>query len=56
MKDSNNEKWLSSKEAMSEGEIQACDLMHFRTAGKLQFEKKGNAFFYKKSDIKNLKK
>ena len=46
--------WLSSKEAMKKGKLQACDLMHHRTAGKLTFEKRGNAFFYDPKDIDKL--
>ena len=47
--------WLSSKEAMREARIQACDLMHYRTAGKLKYIKKGNAFFYDNGDVSKLK-
>lgn len=42
-----NENWLSSKDAMKALKISACELMHKREAGKLEFKKKGNAFFYK---------
>lgn len=55
MKDSDKKDWLSSKEVMKEAKIQACDLMHYRTAGKLQYEKRGNAFYYKSEDVKELK-
>ncbi len=56
MKDSDNKNWLSSKEAMKEAKLQACDLMHYRTAGKLKYEKRGNTFYYKKDDVIKIKK
>ena len=48
------EKWLSSKEALKEAKIQSCDLMHYRTQGKLEFKKKGNAYFYSKESLEKL--
>lgn len=51
-----NKEWLSSKEALKIAKIQSCDLMHYRVSGKLEFEKKGNAYFYTKKSIENLKK
>lgn len=44
--------WISSKEAQKTGEINGCDLMHYRVQGKLEFEKRGNAYFYSKESIK----
>jgi len=41
-------KYLSSKEMMKELKVSSCELMHLRTKGKLEYFKKGNAFFYKK--------
>ena len=43
--------WLTSKEAKSIAKIKDCDLMHHRMSGKLNFVKKGNAFFYKEEDV-----
>jgi hypothetical protein len=40
------EQWLSSKEAKQALNISDCQLMHLRLAGKLQFRKAGNRFFY----------
>jgi len=40
------EQWLSSKEAKKVLKISDCQLMHLRLAGKLQFRKAGNRFFY----------
>lgn len=40
------ERWLSSKEAKKALKISDCQLMHLRLAGKLQFRKAGNRFFY----------
>lgn len=48
-------KWLSSKEAQKIAKIKGCDLMHHRTQGKLDFEKRGNAFFYSEESIEKLK-
>ncbi len=44
-------KWLSSKEAKAYLKISDCKLMHLRTAGKLEYKKKGNAYFYKVSAL-----
>lgn len=38
--------FLSSKEIKAILKITDCELMHLRTANKLQFQKKGNAFLY----------
>lgn len=48
------EKWLSSKEALKEAKMQSCDLMHYRIQGKLQFKKRGNAYFYSKESLEKL--
>jgi hypothetical protein len=40
------ENWLSSKEAKKALKVSDCHLMHMRLAGKLQFRKEGNRFFY----------
>ncbi|WP_405597227.1 MULTISPECIES: hypothetical protein [unclassified Pseudoalteromonas] len=40
------DKWLSSKEAMKHLKISACTLMHRRVRGDLKFEKRGRAYFY----------
>jgi len=50
-----NPKWLSSKEAQKAAKIKSCDLMHHRIQGKLEFEKRGNAYFYSKQSIEKLK-
>lgn len=48
--------WLKSKEIMKILKIRACDVMHMREAGKLNYTKKGNAFFYSvESILKNNK-
>lgn len=52
---SENKKWLSSKEAQKIAKIKACDLMHFRLEGKLEFKKKGNAYFYSENSLKEIK-
>ncbi|MFD0834873.1 hypothetical protein ACFQ0I_03790 [Mariniflexile aquimaris] len=48
-------KWLSSKETQKAANIKGCDLMHYRIQGNLEFEKRGNAFFYLKESIVKLK-
>ena len=45
------EKYLTSKEAKAELQVQDCDLAHIRNAGKLEFTKKGNAYLYSKESI-----
>ncbi len=47
--------WLSSKEAQKTAKIKGCDLMHYRVQGKLDFEKRGNTYFYSKDSLENLK-
>jgi len=42
------DKYLNSKETMKTLKVSSCELMHLRTAGKLKFIKKGNAYFYLK--------
>lgn len=49
-------KWLSSKEAQKKAKIKGCDLMHYRIQGKLEFEKRGNAYFYSQKSIDDLNK
>lgn len=49
-----NKNWLSSAEALKAVKIKTCDLMHFRTQGKLEFEKRGNAFFYSKESLEKV--
>lgn len=44
MKDVSN--YLSSKEKRKQLKVSACELMHMREAGKLEFVKKGNAYLY----------
>jgi hypothetical protein len=44
--DDNKVYWLSSKEMQKSLKISDCELMHLRSAGKLQFKKLGNAFMY----------
>lgn len=41
-----NKIWCSSKETKKALKISDCDLMHMRTAGKLEFKKTGSAYFY----------
>lgn len=40
------QRWHSSKTTMELLNINSCELMHQRQAGKLEFEKRGNAYFY----------
>ena len=47
--------YLNSKETKKKLKISSCDLMHMRVAGKLRYEKLGNAFWYDKSDIEQVK-
>mgnify|MGYP000624356193 CR=1 FL=1 len=39
--------WFSSKEARAHLKISGCELMHLREKGELEFQKVGNAYFYK---------
>ena len=43
--------WLRSDEARQILRGSSCDLMHLREAGKLKFQKRGNAFFYASADV-----
>lgn len=56
MESKNNIKeWLSSKQVKSFTKIKGCDLMHYREANVLEFEKRGNAYFYSKKSVAKLK-
>lgn len=46
--------WLSSKGAQKVAKIKGCDLMHYRIQGKLEFEKRGNTYFYSKESVEKL--
>ncbi|WP_036156554.1 hypothetical protein [Maribacter forsetii] len=48
-------KWLTSKEVKKHVSIKSCDLMHYRIENKLDFEKKGNAYFYSETSVEKLK-
>lgn len=50
----NKKTWLSSKETQKVANIKGCDLMHYRIQGKLEFEKRGNAYFYSKKSVEDL--
>jgi len=52
---SDTKEWLSSKEAQKKAKIKGCDLMHYRVQGKLEFEKRGNAYFYSKESVEKIK-
>ncbi len=49
-----NKEWLSSKEVIKTTKLKDCELMHYRLKGIIKFEKKGNAYFYKKESIEEL--
>lgn len=44
--DSEHKVWCSSKETKKALKISDCELMHIRLAGKLEFKKVGNSYFY----------
>ena len=50
-----SKKLLKSNEVQKELKVSTCDIMHLREAGKLRFEKKGNAYLYFEEDVKILK-
>ena len=49
-----NPKFLKSKEVQKKLKVRACDIMHLREAGKIRFEKKGNAYLYFEEDVERL--
>ncbi|WP_412987668.1 hypothetical protein [Pontimicrobium sp. IMCC45349] len=49
------ESWLESKEVTKKLKIRDCDLMHYRLQGKLEFEKRGNAYYYSNESVEKLK-
>ena len=53
--ENNDKKWISSKEALKTAKIKSCDLMHHRETGKLEYEKRGNAYFYTKKSVEKIK-
>lgn len=42
-----SDNWLSSREMAARLQVSDCELSHLRNSGKLEFEKRGNAFFYR---------
>jgi len=46
---------MPTKEVKSTLRISDCDVMHFREEGKIAFIKKGNGFWYLRSDVEKLK-
>ena len=48
--------FLNSKEAMKLLKISSCELCHIRIENKVRFKKKGNGYYYLKSDLDLLKK
>jgi hypothetical protein len=56
MSESKKLEYLNSTETRNYLKISSCDLMHYRLKGKLNFMKKGNAFYYKLSDVIIIKK
>lgn len=55
-KEINIPEWLKSKEVMKTLKIRACDVMHLREEGKLNFIKQGNAFLYSAESVLKQKK
>jgi len=47
--------YMPTKEVKSTLRISDCDVMHFREEGKIAFIKKGNGFWYLRSDVEKLK-
>lgn len=50
-----DENWISSKKVRALTKIKGCDLMHYRTEGRLEFKKRGNAYLYSKNSVEKLK-
>lgn len=50
-----DENWISSKKVKLLTKIKGCDLMHYRTEGRLEFKKRGNAYLYSKNSVEKLK-
>lgn len=48
-------KLLKSKEIQQELKVAACEIMHLREAGKIRFEKKGNAYLYFSEDVEKMR-
>ena len=46
-KSNSEQNWLSSTKIKSLLKISACELMHRRVSGELEFKKVGNAYLYK---------
>lgn len=52
----NKSRFLRSKEVQNKLKVRTCDIMHLREAGKIRYEKKGNAYLYFEEDVEKLKK
>ncbi len=51
MEDTDSKQWLTSKEARKALKVSGCTLSHIRQAGRLRFEKRGNAYYYLAQDV-----
>ena len=47
--------YIPTKDVKEILKIQDCDVMHLRLSGKIKFIKKGNGFFYLRSDVEKQK-
>jgi hypothetical protein len=54
MNENGNQDWLDSKATHKALKISACELSHIREAGKLRFQKRGNAFLYSRKEVQVL--
>lgn len=52
--DQTSAEWLSSTEARMLLKISCCTLAHLRLDGQLRFERRRNAFFYRREDCSNV--
>jgi hypothetical protein len=43
--------WLDSKAARKALKVSTCELLHLREAGRIQFQKRGNAYLYSGRDV-----
>jgi len=46
---------MPTKEVKSTLKVQDCDVMHLRESGKIKYTKKGNAYWYLRSDVESIK-
>ncbi|MGZ9899859.1 hypothetical protein [Shewanella gaetbuli] len=53
IKPKNSDEYFNSKDTMKMLKVTSCELMHLRVTNKIQFYKRGNAYFYQVNSLQH---